>query len=428
MKCKKNLMALAVGAMSIAALTSCGDGTDVIKVWVPSTDKTMVDAWIAEFKAEHTEWFGEEKTVEGKYDIKVVATVGEGEVKPELEKDPKAAADVFYIADDNIRPLAEAEALDPIPAATVAELVASDTQDAVDAGSINGTAYGYPYRNDNGYILYYNPNVVNAEQAKTFEGITAACAAAGAKFAFEVKSSWYLPSVLFSGGGWSEVNNDGEIETNFATSAGVAEQVQYLSQFWADNIDALDATSDAGKIALGLADTPTAGNTKYGACVIWNAYDQFVAQNEAVVGTELPTLNGKQMKTFLGYKHASVKAKKHINNDEKSTIAHAFARYMTSEDSQLERLNDQKHGVTNVDLLDEIAAVENAPHIVTLSKMAADGNTHPQAPSVTQNFWSAIEALGNKIMGGQASTAADAKAALDAVVANEGWKSVVDAE
>ena len=171
---KKKLALVAGGVLTLGALAACGPSagaTNTITIWCPPTDKETVEAIIADFKEANPDY--------ADWTIEVSKTVGEGETQALLTADKTNSADVICMADDNIRTAVQGETLLALTDEEKAAIVASDGQEAVDACSIDGTLYGYPYRGDNSYMLFYDTTVVSADQAKSVEGILAACKAAG---------------------------------------------------------------------------------------------------------------------------------------------------------------------------------------------------------------------------------------------------------
>ena len=215
------------------------------------------------------------------------------------------------MADDNIRSAVDGELVVGLDAATKTALTATEGAANVASASIDGTCYGYPYRADNSYMLFYDSTIVSDEQAKTIEGVLAACKTASAKFAFAISNSWYGASPLWAAGGTETVNSDGIIESNFATAA-VAAGGQAWADLYAANHDTVWVSTDSKDTIL--AGFTAGATTKYGAAVLWNAYNDFHAANANVKVTKLPTLSiggtAKQMKAFVGTKEVVLANKK----------------------------------------------------------------------------------------------------------------------
>lgn len=94
--------------------------------------------------------------------------------------DPQAAADIFTVAHDNIGKLIEANCVLPLTnEALVAQVEGNNPQSFLDViySKIDGVDYVYaaPYISQ-ALVLMYNKSKVQAEEAKTFEGLMAAAA------------------------------------------------------------------------------------------------------------------------------------------------------------------------------------------------------------------------------------------------------------
>ncbi len=388
----KKIAVLATAFASLA-MTACGGNSGgktnakTINYWCPETDTQFLAGLVNEFKAANPD-LG--------YDFKLLSNVGEGDIKKELTKDIKAAADLFMIADDNIRGSVAARALAEVPAADAAAYKISDGEAAVDAMSINGKVYGYPYRADNGYVLYYDKQIVSDDQAKSVEGIIAACEDAGAVFDWNITNGWYAPAPLFANGVQLFYEEDGDFNADALTSQAAQDAMLALNTAWTGHVgvSVLDALNNSN---FGIP-----GTGRVGACICWNDYGTFKnavgAENVGVA--PLPTLqiNGtaKSLYSFLGYKGVAIKSGL---SAEKLEVAQSFAKFITSETAQKKRLQTLGHGASNLNIIAQ-TELWTSPHLLALHQMTAAGHVVSQCGATNDNFWDAMTKLMDTVVKG----------------------------
>lgn len=419
----KKVLVLGLCAFASMALASCGGGSQTasadLSIWCPSTDNDVTATIIEKFKAANASYAS--KT------IKVIANAGEGDVYGMMSKDIEASADVVCMADDNIRSAVDGELVVALDAATKTALTTTEGAANVASASIDGTCYGYPYRADNSYMLFYDSTIVSDEQAKTIEGVLAACKTGSAKFAFSIANSWYGASPLWAAGGNETVNSDGIIESNFAT-ASVAAGGQAWADLYAANHDTVWVSTDSKDTIL--AGFTAGATTKYGAAVLWNAYNDFHAANANIKVTKLPTLSiggtAKQMKAFVGTKEVVLSNKTSMTGD-KLALAKAFAAYYTNSDSQKARIA-LGYGPSNL-TLGSSADVAALPFIQAIGQQAAANATVSQAGQTTGKYWTPVENFGKLIVsnapnwGDYGDGVDGCLGALQALVKSDGWKA-----
>lgn len=408
---KFTVLGLAIAAMG---LTACGgskpaqssgsSGADLsggasITYWCPNTDTDFFAEKVKEFKAAHPEYKGE---------ITNLATVGEGDVKGELTKDAEKAADVFEIADDNIKDCVEARAMTAF--GKVADVkYATDLygEAPVAATTVKGNVYGLPYRNDNGYVLSYDSSIVSETQAQTIEGIIAACKAAGATFNFDLTNSWYTFAPVWAAGGKTYTDDEGVFHSAIATDE-IAEVVGAFGKIVKD----AGATWNNSDSDDGFGKTDA---TKVGAVIKWNNYDA----EKKLIGdklkvTVLPSFkagNGVyKLKSFQGFKALGMRKAADFT-DAKKIVAVEFCKFMGSDAVAEARLTKLNQGVSNKAVAAK-TELWTSPWLQALAAQGAAGNTISQANGSSGTFWDAAGALGNAIKGGTIVDKASAKEAL----------------
>ena len=409
------LFGLAIAAMGLTACGGGGGGTSAtsqasseaaadltngasITYWCPSSDTDFFTKKVAEFKAKHPEFKG---------DITALGVLGEGEVKGELTKDPEACADVFEIADDNIPDSVDARAMTPFgKAGETAWATALYGESPMAAVTVKGNVYGLPYRNDNGYILAYDKTIVSDEQAKTLEGILAACEAANAKFNYKITDGWYTFSAVWAAGGKTYTDDQGVFHSEIATDA-VAEIVGEFGRKLHASSAWVDDNSDAG---FGKT-----GATKLGAVIMHNNYDvQKKALGNNLGVAVLPSFtagNGTYaMKSFQGFKALGMRRAQAFTEAKKLTAVE-FCKFMGSDAVAEARLTELGQGVSNKAVAAK-TQLWTSPWLQALAAQGAAGNTVSQANGSSGKFWTPASGFGAAVVAGNVTDKASALTAL----------------
>lgn len=175
---KKLVFSLMLLVASAVLLTGCG-GKAKIDIWVGIESVDFYTAKIEEYK----EMYKEKNGSDLGYQIKV-SGIDTGTAASTFLDDPEAGADIFTVAHDNLGKLiAGSSAIAPIQSQALLNQINNDNPDAfldVIKGKVGGVEYtfGVPYIAQ-ALVLYYNTELVSAEQVKTWEGMMAAAQAAG---------------------------------------------------------------------------------------------------------------------------------------------------------------------------------------------------------------------------------------------------------
>lgn len=411
---------LSLLALSVMALAACGGGgsssassqavadNSDLKLWCPAGDTDMMNKIIAAYKEANPSYTGT---------IEIDANKGEGEIATELTKDLSAAADVFCIADDNIRTSVRAYALVPLTEAEKAAEETANGKSAVEAGSVSGTMYGYAYRADNSYPLFYDGGFFAADDVKTLEGLLAKAKASSKKVYIPWDNAWYAPSFLWSTGGTLSLDDAGKQLCDFNTkSVKAAEAVMALYQqyggetmIWADTAAEIEAGFKDGSVV---------------AAVLWNDYDTIKSgmpaerQGDLKI-TKLPTLKvenaDKQLGAFVGYKYTAVKAGL---AEGKKARAQDFAKFVANKDNQKKRALELGYGPSNLELAAD-SEIKALPFVAAVAEQVATGMTFAQGTSVNGDFWTPMASFTSLIKNskdGSWGTYDSAKDALDAMV------------
>ncbi len=370
-----------------------------ISYWCPITEENFFRDKVADFKSIHPEFKG---------DITLLSTLGEGEVMGKLIMDPERAADLFEIADDNIPRCVDEGVLTPFFSSEVADMRAMYGDIAVTAMTVEGATYAIPYRNEIGYVLAYDKRIVSDEAAKTVEGIIEACKAAGATFNFNLSDAWYSFAPVWAAGGRTYTDDEGVFHADIATQ----EIAEVVSDF--NNI-----LMNAGNTFLNTIDDANMGasGNPVGAVIKWNnEWTQTQKIGEENLGmAPLPsfTSGGKSfaMKSFQGFKAIGIKKADNMTQG-KLVTAKAFAEYLTSDETAIERLTTLDQGVPNLGVI-AMTDLWTSKFYRALNAQEVAGNTVSQANGSCPLYWDAARGLGTKMSEGSLLTPELALEALE---------------
>ena len=312
-----------------------------ITLWVSTT------AGVKEFTLEQVEAF---KALHPEYKFNItIQTVGEGDAATEVLKDVATAPDMYCFAQDQIARLVQGGALAALGVQATETVRNNNDAGSVGAATVGGKVYAYPLTSDNGVYLYYDSSKVSDEEAKTLEGVIAACERENVLFGYELTNAWIAAGFFFAqpaGGGtplcssvWT-YSDDGKnpisVNDTFNSDNGL---VAYKEMY-----------DLAGSKAWDNSSGTFAG---FGAVVsgIWNAGAAEGAWGDNVKAVKLPTFTGSdgnsyQLGSFSGYKLIGCKPQ---TNDEKAKICADLALYLTSGEAQLERYYEFQWGPSNKD-------------------------------------------------------------------------------
>lgn len=415
-----NLTMMGLAAVGLCACGGTGGGGDTTKpeltVWCTLLDNDIQATIIKNFQEKYPDY--------ANYNIHVIGNIAENETQGSLHKDTNAAADVICMVDDNIQKAVASKELLALGADEKTAITATDGEEAVNAASIGGTLYGYPYRADNAPLLIYNDKKLTADDVSTFEKLFAKAKSLNSKVACDIGNGWYNPFILWMGGGDFTLNSDMQIAANFANVKGCATSAQAMYDFYGKYQSAWNITSDNAIIENGLADGSLV------AAFFWNdlaAIRAALPSESTVKVASWPTFDvgGTPVKCthFKGYKDYVIKA---AIDETKIPVAKAFCAYATSEEVQNLRCTDTKlqYGPSNI----KSKATEAAKALEWNSVIMADDTaklTRAQALTTNSDFWDPMGAFGG-LIGSQSNWGefGSASRAIQNIVSSNGWNSV----
>lgn len=388
--------------MIATCFAACGPKEEGIKItlWVSTTEgvKDFTLQQVEAFKALHPEY---------QFEI-TVETVGEGDAATEVLKDVATAPDMYCFAQDQISRLVQGGALAPLGDGAAAKVSAENDSGAVGAATVGNKIYAYPMTSDNGYYLYYDSSKISDEEAKTLEGIIAACERENVKFGYNLTNAWIMAGFFFAqpvGGGapicnstWT-YSDDGKVATavndtfNSANGLVAMKAMNWLASSTAF-VDSADNFAGTGAIVTG----------------IWNANAAEGEYGDNMKATKLPTftVDGKtyQMGSFSGYKLIGCKPQ---TDSLKGQICADLALFLTSEEEQLNRYYEFQWGPSNLNAQANQDVQDNK-----LLAALLEQNVYAQPQGVIpSDWWTEAAALGTLAKEG-VKTDAELTAALEA--------------
>ena len=358
-----------------------GENDIKLLVWAPEAAVQLTQTMCENFKSEHSD---KNITIE-------VKPQEEGDVAAQILNDPEVAGDVFSFACDQMNRLDKSKVLDPVPSDFVTEIKERDSESSIEAATMKGELLAYPETGENGYYLVYDKSVVSDEDAKTFEGVLAACKKAGRKFSMDAGNGFYSCMFMFTGGleiqglsdtGVQQFNNYDEEKVVDSLEAFANLFHEYSDIFQSDNVD---------KIGSGMAQNPR--SVAAGIDGSWNAATIKEKLGDDYGAAKLPTINIKgtdtQIISMSGYKLIGVNALSKFPYS-----AHALANYLAGEKCQLERAEKLSWSPSNK------VAVESDTVKANLGSMACLEQAKHALPQVNiaDTFWSPMGTLGNYLV------------------------------
>lgn len=360
---KKPLTLIAALALvaCVLLLPACGgSNADTITVWCADMDKEMIDVMVDEFLAvTHTV-----------KEIKV-EVCEDDKAREKFEEDPEAAADVICIPHDQLGALVAQDAFVEIKDAKYIAVIGQNTSPSVKAGQIDGKQYGFPSSFET-HMLFYDRSLVSDDAAETMEGILSCDTPAdGYHFAMDFRNAYFTANWFFTFG-CKLFGDNGEDSTfcDFDSEDGIAAMTYLI-----ENREKFgDCTGDS---AVELFKEHKLGAFIGGP---WNA----AAVTEALKGNYgcagLPSVDGKNMKSFAGFKLYCVNA-----NTKNKPAAMDLAAWLTNPENQKTRFQTRNLIPVATALADDVDVAVST----TAKAVMAQGPYAIAMPSIPEMslFW-----------------------------------------
>ncbi len=406
---KKKLLSLLVASAMVLSLAACG-GKKENTTPSPEPEKTVefsgeIKVWVADAVVDFTKEKAEAwKNANEAYKncTITVEPVGEGDAAGKVTTDVEAAGDIFGFAQDQLGKLVAASGLAPVVGANAEFVKTNNDGGAVGAATLGELTYAYPMTSDNGYFLYYDKSIV--KDPTKLDAIVADCKAAGKNFYFQINSGWYSVAMYFAAGCeiTYDYNSDGSVKqanVSIANDKGVA-ATKALIELAKNN-------------GAGFANGSSIGAAANCGAIIDGTWDSDAAKdlfgdNYACAKCPTFTLDGKQVQMggFGGFKLLGVKPQ---TDAAKLAACHSLAKYLTSEEVQLDRFNKHGWGPSNLNA-QKSDAVKANPALAALAEQLNYTIPQGQYPSdAAAGYWVTMEAFGDSIIAGDYKDATDAQ-------------------
>ena len=349
-----------------------------IKIWVPDKDveNNLTRSMVDEFNNTNTDGIKLNATIE---------SVSEADAATQMITDVDAGADMFNFAQDQLSRLIMAGALAKLNDKAAAFVKENNVESGVQAVAAGDAIYGYPITVDNGYYLFYDKRVITDEDAKTVEGIIAACKKANKTFAAPIGGNgWYLAGWFFGTGCDSTwiTNDDGEfvsINDTFNSDKGLiaAKGIYQImsSGVWVDSDQASCFESGAAAFVSGP----------------WNntTIHDLLGDNMGAAKMPTYTVDGKnyQIGSFSGSKIIGVKPQ---SDAIKAGCLTKLAQFLSGEECQKKRFEVLEWGPSNVNLATSDVVLAN----VGLAALAAQAPFAKPQGNVHGSWWDISKAIG----------------------------------
>ncbi len=388
---KKVIALLLVCVMAVGMLTACGSKkTEKISltVWGPQAElgennDGWLPTWCKAFDEAHDEW-----EIEFTYEV-----CGEGDAGTTVTKDPSAAGDVYFYANDQLGTLLQANAISRLGGDVLKQIEADNTAEMVASVTSGEGVYGVPFTT-NTWFMYYDKSVFSEDDVKSLDKMLEVAGEKGKKVSFPLTTGWYFASwYVANGGTMFEDGTNGAAGIQFGKDNGGVEVTNYLVDLVA-NKNFLNDVGGAGLSGLGDGTVACYFSGTWDASKVKDA----LGDNWAATVPPTITINGeaKQLMSFGGSKAIGVNP-----NCENPKAAAALAAWLGSADAQLAHYEFNGTAPVSVELMTKNSEISSNPSF----KAAVDtvGTASIAQPSIPEMgaFWGAAEAMGNAIYNGE---------------------------
>ena len=314
-------------------------------------------------------------------------TTSEGDAKDVVTKDPKAAADVYMFANDQMEALVKANAISKLGGETADYVKTSNSEAMAATVTYDGDIYAVPYTS-NTWFMYYDKRVFSEDDVKSLDTMLTK-----GKVSFPFDNGWYL-NAFYAANGCTIFGDGTDKSAGYDFSGDKAVAVtNYIVDLFANPNFVMD-NNDGSMGLAGLKDGSI--NAYFNGNWNYDAVKEALGEENVGVAA-LPTIKVDgtdcQLKAFLGSKAVGVNS-----NCANQEVAVKLAAYLGSEDAQLKHFELRKQAPVNTNLAsnDEIAkdAVASA-----MANVAANCSiAQPIIPM--QAYWDAATPFGDAFVHG----------------------------
>lgn len=420
---KKRIFGLALSALAVVGLVSCGGGSDEIQYGEVNTKFTVwaADKEIEVINAVIKKYNDAQENDADKFNVDLVP-VTEADAGTTVAKDPTVAGApaLFLCADDHIYNLISKDIALEVQGTYKDRVVNNIAESSVTAASYNGKLYGFPVTSDNGYFLWYNKKHVTEEEVGSLESLLAKAKSLGKKVLMDIPNGYYANSFFMSPEAcgtdslrWS-ADADGKIKYTCSwddtTGVKVADYIKnLLVPYYAD-----------GTFVVGGNDVILAGfqDDSIIAAVsgTWMEADLLKAAGDNLAATKLPTYTidekAYQMASFSGTKVYCINKTRPAAEQR---AAAALADLLTTYESQITRYQMR----SSIPCNNQAAASEEFVNNATISSKALFAQNEfaaVQSQSAEARYCDIGKAIGQYLIDGQLGSYKDTAALLKANV------------
>ena len=406
----KKLFALGTAALLALGLASCSEEKTPVQNGGGEGKTIELEysgtASNKEFNEELFEDFKEARAAAGDKNTYVITYRSIGpDVIDSTVTDWTTGPDVYEFASDKVTTLFQKSALAKVGGKFATFIDENNSDLGKDLATFNGDYYAYPYTGDNTYYLQYDKSKLTAEEAKSIEGIFAACERQGLQFGYPLENAYFVAGAFFTWGADYSMTFDADgaiqsVEANFDQEPGIkaAKAIQKIaaSPYWTKT-----------------AEVPTEDNNLIG-CIAgtWEieAYKEKLGDNYACAVMPTITIDGetKNLSAFLGGKLFGVNPQRSGTDVDRLAAAHELAMFLSGYECQVKRFDNQNVAPCNLEVakLDRIVNDANVKVLIDHAKYS-----HAQT-AVPGNFWSAPETFAKSVTAGLITDAEKLKEAL----------------
>lgn len=384
---KKIIAMLLACLMVLSVFAGCGGGTQTetitLTVWGPQADQgENGDGWLQAqceaFDEAHPEW-----DITFEYGV-----CSEGDAATQVGKDPSAAADVFFYANDQIGTLLQSNALAQFGGDFEAEIKANNSDVMVNSVTYtDGGIYGVPFT-PNSWFMYYNKSVFTEEDIKSLDTMLEK-----GKVGFNIGDGWYFASFYVANGGtlFGENGVDAAAGIQFGGENGVA-VTNYLVDLVANPNFVVDNNNEValGLIKEGKCDAFFSGTWKS------DAAKEAFGENYACAQLPTITINGeaKQLRAYAGSKCIGVNP-----NCENQKAALALAVFLGSKEAQLAHYEYNGIAPCHPELAADPAISSDLAVAALINTIANTSVGQPTIPEMG-TYWSPAGNMASEIING----------------------------
>ena len=385
---KKKLMAIVLCIVMVAAvvcvLVACdrGDYDYEITVWVGEGTKEITEQMIDTYNQNNQHGIKFKATVE---------IVSESKAAGNAMSTPQSAADLFTFAQDQLARLVQSGVLASVLGSAQNAIIANNDAESVESAKIGDTIRAFPMTADNGYFMYYDKSVINADHIGSLNDIIddikgyTDSKGIGRRFSMNVTGGWYAASFFYATGcvsEWTTNANGGFSNYNDTfNSANGKVALQAMDMLFKSGVllDSEGVSAEDFNAAIPAAVVVSG---------IWDYNIAKTALGNNFGVAPLPSFKvgetSYDMVSYLGHKFMGVKAQ---TDAEKLVYLQDLATYLTGKDCQEKRFDTVGWGPSNKDL-QAMDKVKNSEAL----KALASTKTVMQGQYPT-NWWSEVEAL-----------------------------------